>query len=127
MKPSVVKLLHISLSVCPDRQFIILGQIQSIERLLKVTNTKIRVVDRTKSEDNVSVFRVVFRDEIKSLFDRICSVQDLLHISGNLMVDSDGRIELDAKYFLAFDGLKNVFDTSVTAIPTDEFDPTRAY
>jgi len=43
------------------------------------------------------------------------------------MVDSESRIELDAKYFLAFDGLKNVFDTSVTAIPTDEFDPTRAY
>lgn len=127
MNPAAVSLLHIPLSVSPNKMFQIIGHIKSIDRQLKTTILEVVTVDYSKEVDNTDHFNLTLYGNIKSLADKILSREDLIFATGQMNVDCD-KIIFEVRHFLSWNGMRNIFEApSVKVAPSDPFNEKLAY
>lgn len=127
MNPAAVSLLHISLSVCPNKMFQIIGHIKSIDRQLKTTILEVITVDYSKEVDNTDHFNLTLYGNVKTLGDKILSREDLIFATGQMNVDCDVVI-FEVRHFLSWNGMRNIFESpSVKVAPSDPFNEKLAY
>lgn len=129
MNPAVISMLHISLSVSPNKMFQIIGHIKSIDRQLKTTILEVITVDYSKVNDNTDHFKLSIYGNIKTLADKILSREDLIFATGQLNTGVDcENVVFEVKHFLSWNGMRNIFEAPSTAIPPkDPFDEKMAY
>lgn len=129
MNKRIISLLNVPLSLSPDRTFTLLGIVNSIDVQLKCTEIIISIVDWSDPRDNVSQFKVVFTENIKSLFDKLVKKGNLIHITGEIESDINMNITLIGKHFFSYDGGKCVWEitTPGTLKVDNSIDPSWAY
>ena len=112
MHPSSVSLLHVPLNICPSKEFVLLGTIESIERGLTKTTIKILVVDHSQEIGGTDLFTVILYNQIKSLADKLLHNNDLIHCIGHLNQKGE-HIELEGRYFTSWNGMKSSWSDEI--------------
>ncbi len=128
MHRNSISILHTPLIICPSKIFTIIGHITELRRELKQTVLHVQVVDYTKPEDNVEVFELILMGEVKTLGDRTLSIGDLIYSVGELKSFTiDKKLELRCKWFLAWNGMSNSFESTKAVKAPEDLDATLAY
>ena len=126
-----ISLLHLPLSLDPNRQFSILGQITALERGLKKTIVSIKTVDLSRESDNEDYFTLVMYGQVKSIGDKVLEKGDLIHCTGqlNCPLSTSTAPELEIKHFSAYDGVRTLLETTrVVSVPLENIiNPDSAY